>query len=132
MQAKQAQGKQAQTDEAQTDQAQGKQAQTEQAQTEQAQADQEQILLPYHTLKKDISNKMYTDCVKKLFQNLPNAIKEEFEKATMNLMQEDYISPNLLIDAANHFYKIHTQMCDNSYHWAVFSNYILNYRPQPL
>jgi|LakMenEpi03Aug12_release.lakeMendotaPanAssembly.Ray.scaffolds.fasta_scaffold2332738_1 hypothetical protein len=97
-------------------------------QGEQAQADQAQILLPYRMLEKDISNKMYTDCVKKIFQNLPNAIKEEFEKATMNLMHEEYISPNLLMDAANHFYKIHTRMCDNAYHWAVFSNYICNYR----
>ena len=93
------------------------------------QAEQEQEELPYRTVEKDIFNKLYADGVKKMFQNVPNSIKREFEKATKNLMKEEYISPNLLIDAANHFYKIHTRMCDNSYHWAVFSNYILNYRP---
>jgi hypothetical protein len=88
-----------------------------------------EIKLPYRTVLKDKFNKLYADGIKKTFILLPLEIQTEFEKLTMNLMQEDYIARGLLLDAINCFYRKFFRLCDASYLWTNFSDNAWNYRP---
>jgi len=121
---------QSQAQQAQAQQAQAEQAQAEQAQAQQAQAQQAQAqAAKYRTNLKDKFNKLYADGIKKTFILLPIELQEEFEKFTENLMQEEYISRGLLLDAINCFYQHFHDLCDANYMWIKFSDNAWNYRP---
>jgi len=87
-------------------------------------------LKPYRTDRNyDAFDKMYTDVLKKKFNDLPPTLKEEFQRFTHNLMDDVCIYSHNLFDANQQFYKKNKDMCDNAPYWKGFSDEAFNYRP---
>jgi hypothetical protein len=85
--------------------------------------------IPYRTDNKDQYNQLYAAGVKKSFQYLTPELQYGFEIFTDNLMQEEYISRDLLIEAIKDFYEIYQMNCEVNYNWTRFTNYVWNFQP---
>ena len=88
-------------------------------------------LKPYRTDHNyNAFDKMYTDTLKKKFNDLPPTLKEEFQRFTHNLMDDVCIYSHNLFDANQQFYKKNKDMCDNkASYWKGFDDEAFNYRP---
>ncbi len=86
----------------------------------------DQTILSHRTNVKDEFNKMYAATLRKSFQDLPHELRIEFNLFTHNLMDEEYISKNLLLDVTNSFYTYFNHLCDATSIWRSFMDNALN------
>ena len=87
---------------------------------------------PYRSIRDyTVSDKKYTDVLKKDFNNLPLGIQREFQLFTDNLMSDNCISSYQLLDAIQDFYKKNKEICDGTIYnsWKIFDDAAFNYRP---
>ena len=87
-------------------------------------------LKPYRSIRNyELSDKNYTDKLKKQFNELPPHLKNKFQSFTENLMDDKYISNFKLLDAIHDFKIKNSEICNDSYCWKVFDDEAYNYRP---
>lgn len=85
---------------------------------------------PYRSVRNfDSNDKKYTDKMKIHFESLPSFLKDDFNKMTENLMQDEIVSNWKLMDAIKDFYKKNKTKCDEIYQWKIFDDNAYNYRP---
>ena len=87
-------------------------------------------LKPYRDIRNyEPSDKKYTDDLKKVFNELSPLLKSKFQSFTENLMDDEYISNFMLLNAIRDFKIKNEEICSDSYDWKAFNENALNYRP---